>query len=75
MARQQVYPASIHESQAHVELYAEQLHRDFGKDHVVISVPKGSAAYHMGYRWTTCPRAELPDYIAGGAKLATTEAR
>ena len=62
-------PDSIHADRAPVAAWAAELAR-MGKDLVVITVPPGSAAYAMGYRFTTCARDELPDYLAGGATVA-----
>lgn len=65
-----VYPASIHAKKEHVIAYRNEFLKPLGLDHAVVTVPAGSAAYHMGYRFTTCARDELADYIAGGATLA-----
>ena len=50
-----------------------QRYRDWlatmGKDHVVIRVPEEGGAYAMGYRFATCEREDLPEYLAGGAKV------
>ena len=64
MSRQECQPA-------HAKLAPVQRYRDWlatlGKDHVVIKVPEHGGAYAMGYRFTTCERDELAEYIAGGA--------
>lgn len=58
---------SIHAKIGPVRTYCAALNALTGKDHVVIALPAGSAAYNMGYRFGTCERAELPVYLAGGA--------
>jgi hypothetical protein len=48
---------------------------DYEQDRVVIVIPVGSAAYNMGYRFTTCLRSEVDEYIAGGAKISPYTAK
>lgn len=62
--------ASIHKAVEPVRAYAKQLSEIKGEPHSVITIPAGSAAHNMGYRFVSIPDAELPEYIAGGAMIA-----
>ncbi len=66
-------PMSIAPRLANVVAHAEEFMALYEQDRAVIEIPEGTAAYHMGYRFTTCLVAELPDYLAGGAKLAAKQ--
>lgn len=64
--------AAVHTQLAPVRRYREWL-ATFGKDHVLIQIPAGSPAHFLGYRYGTCERAQLADYLAGGAVLVEGE--
>lgn len=52
-----------------VERYAAALTRLKGVKHHVMSIPKGSAAYQLGYRYVSVPAGELAYYQSKGAQL------
>lgn len=54
---------------APVRAYAADLCKITGKTHHVITIPNGSQAFDMGYRYTTCPDDELDYYVQHGATL------
>lgn len=68
-------PASISGCVANVRAYVDMMLSDYEQDRVVIVIPVGSAAYSMGYRFTTCLRSEVDEYIAGGAKISPYTAK
>lgn len=60
---------SIHANVAPVRTYAADLGKLTGKTHHIITIPAGSNAYEMGYRYTTCLDDELDYYVQHGATL------
>lgn len=60
----------IHATSGPVFAYAKQLSELRGEPFNVVSIPEGSAAYRMGYRFTSVPESELAYYLANGAELA-----
>lgn len=59
----------IHAHADPVRAYAKQIAELKGEPFSVIKLPKGSAAYRMGYRFASIPDSELPYYLANGAVL------
>ena len=64
-------PTPIHKSPKPVVLYASRISEVMGKPHCVVTIPEGSAAYNMGYRYCSIDESELADYEAGGARRYT----
>lgn len=67
-----VRPDSIHAQVEPVKAYAQELANHHKAARHVISIPEGSRAYLMGYRYVSIDDEELQGYIAGGAELITT---
>ena len=64
----------IHADYAPVVAYAKQIAALKGEPFDVVTIPEGSAAYRMGYRFVSIPRTELDYYLANGATKATERA-
>lgn len=62
-------PQPIHQFSAPVIAYAKGITELKGESHVVVSIPEGSQAHKMGYRYVSIPHLELPDYEESGATL------
>lgn len=60
----------IHADLAPVQAYAKRISEETGEPHSVVTIPEGSAAYHMTYRFVSIPDTELDYYLANGAQLA-----
>jgi hypothetical protein len=41
-----------------------------GEPFYVVTIPQGTAAYQMGYRYVSVSGDELDDYLANGCSLA-----
>lgn len=65
---------SVHVEADPVRAYVAELGKITGKTHHVITIPAGSPAYEMGYRYTTCPADELDNYMEHGATLVEDSA-
>lgn len=63
----------IHANAAPVRAYAQWISETKGEPYVVITIPQGSAAYRMGYRFTSIPESEQPHYVANGATVVPAE--
>lgn len=59
----------IHATVEPVRAYAEQIAKVKCEPFSVVSIPEGSAAYGMGYRFISIPNTELEDYLSNGASL------
>ena len=60
----------VHASLAPVKAYAAQIGELKKEPFMVVTIPEGSAAHRMGYRFVSIPAAELPYYLERGAALA-----
>lgn len=60
----------IHAQAEPVRAYAKQIAELKGEPFSVVTVPDGSAAHRMGYRFVSIPSSEMPHYLANGATLA-----
>ena len=60
----------IHATLAPVKAYAAQIGELKGEPFKVVTIPEGTAAHRMGYRFVSIPAAELPYYLERGATLA-----
>jgi hypothetical protein len=60
----------IHAKAEPVRAYAKQIAELKGEPFSVVTIPAGSAAYCMGYRFVSIPDSELPHYLANGAAKA-----
>lgn len=60
----------IHAALEPVEAYAKKIAALMCEPYVVITIPDGSTAHGMGYRFASIPESELQTYIDGGATLA-----
>lgn len=70
MARKpSVSPDPLSAELAPVQRYAEHIHAVTGKTHIVITIPEGTQAHSMGYRFATCEESELPYYTERGATV------
>lgn len=58
----------IHAQAAPVKAYAEQISERQREPHSVVTIPEGSAAHRMGYRFVSIPDDELPYFLENGAK-------
>lgn len=58
----------IHATLAPVKAYAKQIAALKGEPFDVVTIPEGSAAYKMGYRFVSIPRTEMDYYLNNGAK-------
>lgn len=63
---------AIHATMPPVIRYAEFISDLKGNPHCVVTIPEGTAAYVMGYRFVSIALSELEDYIAGGATRVYT---
>lgn len=59
----------IHAQAKPVCAYAKQIEKIKGEPFSVVTIPEGSAAHRMGYRFVSIPDTELPHYLANGAAL------
>lgn len=60
----------IHAELEPVRRYAEWVSQLKKEPYLVVSVPEGTAAYGMGYRFVSIPESERGHYLANGAALA-----
>lgn len=60
----------IHATYAPVRAYADQVAALKGEPFDVVTIPEGSAAYCMGYRFVSVPRSETAYYVSNGAAIA-----
>ena len=59
----------IHATVEPVRAYAKQIAEIKGEPFSVVSIPEGSSAYEMGYRFVSIPNTELEHYTSNGASL------
>lgn len=59
----------IHADLTPVKSYAREITNLKSEQFSVVSVPKGTAAHGMGYRFVCIPNSELDYYISNGATL------
>lgn len=64
-----VSPDPMSAEVAPVQRYAEHIHAVTGKRHIVITIPEGTQAHSMGYRFATCEEGELSYYVERGATV------
>ena len=60
----------IHAQSEPVRAYAKQIAELKGEPFSVVTIPEGSSAHRMGYRFVSIPDDELPHYLANGSTLA-----
>ena len=60
----------IHAQAEPVRAYARQIAELKGEAFSVVTIPEGSSAHRMGYRFVSIPDTELPYYLGNGAALA-----
>ena len=70
MKSSKLCPVPAHAEIAPVRAYAALLSSTLNKPFAVVTIPHGSAAHAMGYRYVSIPKAEVTDYLANGATLA-----
>lgn len=70
-----IQPEPIHATVPPVAAYAEFASKTLGKTFHVITIPEGSTAHQMGYRYASVSDEELPDYLRGGATLVPPRKR
>jgi hypothetical protein len=58
----------IHATLQPVLAYAKQIAEIKGEPFCVVSIPAGSTAHKMGYRYVSIPQAELEHYTSNGAQ-------
>lgn len=68
--RESLQVEPIHARPEPVRAYADQIAAMKGEPFSVVTIPEGSAAYRMGYRFVSIPNTELRHYLANGAALA-----
>jgi hypothetical protein len=68
--RTRIVREPIHATIEPVLAYAKWISEIKREPFSVVTIPPGTAAYRMGYRYVSVPNTELPYYIAGGAALA-----
>jgi len=59
----------IHATLKPVQAYVNYI-SDLGVKHRALTIPEGSAAHAMGYRFVSVPLDEVDYYLANGATLA-----
>ena len=69
-SRTSVVAEAIHETAGPVFAYAKEIEELKGEPFKVVTIPEGSAAFMMGYRFVSIPETELEHYLANGAALA-----
>ena len=60
----------IHQTIEPVRAYARQIAEQKGEPFSVVTIPEGSKAYQMGYRFVSIPNDELGYYLENGSLLA-----
>lgn len=60
----------IHAELEPVRRYAQWISQLKKEPHLVVSIPEGTAAYGMGYRFVSIPESERSHYLGNGATLA-----
>lgn len=58
----------IHATLAPVLAYVKYISDLKGEPFHAVTIPEGSAAYNMGYRYVSIPGDELQHYLANGAQ-------
>jgi hypothetical protein len=61
---------AIHASVEPVRAYVAHISDLKGEPFYVVTIPQGTAAYQMGYRYVSVSGDELDDYLANGCSLA-----
>ena len=61
----------IHSTLPPVNAYVQHISELKGEAFHAVTIPEGSAAYRMGYRFVSVPDSELNHYLENGATLAT----
>lgn len=67
--RAQLEVLPIHTRVEPVRAYAQQIAQLTGGSFSVVTIPEGSTAFDMGYRFVSVPDDELEIYQAGGASV------
>lgn len=60
----------IHATLPPVQAYVRYISELKGEKFHAVTIPEGSAAHRMGYRFVSIPDAELAYYLANGAAMA-----
>jgi len=60
----------IHANLPPVQAYVKYISDLTGAPHRAVTIPDGTAAYSMGYRFVSVPLSEVDYYVANGATLA-----
>lgn len=60
----------IHATLPPVQAYVKYISKLKGETFHAVTIPAGSAAHGMGYRYVSIPADELAHYLANGATLA-----
>lgn len=60
----------IHAELEPVRRYAQWISQLKKEPHLAVSIPEGTAAYGMGYRFVSIPESERGHYLGNGATLA-----
>jgi hypothetical protein len=61
----------IHATAEPVKRYAEQIAELKGEPFYVVTIPNGSAAHGMGYRFVCIPETERAYYVSNGANIVS----
>jgi hypothetical protein len=73
--RAQVIVEPINAELAPVLAYVDHITRMTSHQHHAVTIPEGSTAHQMGYRYVSIPDNELAHYLANGATLAAAADR
>jgi len=66
-------PEPIHATLAPVLAYVKYISELKGSPFHAVTIPAGTAAHGMGYRYVSIPDDELEHYLANGAELVRAE--